>query len=60
MQQTNSVISTKQAWDMFSKNTADLAIKKMMDMRNKSNKARIKTAGQLHDYHDLSKIKLKR
>lgn len=29
-------------------------------MRNKSNAARIKTAGALHDYHDMSKVDLKR
>lgn len=31
----------------------------MKEMRNKSNQARIKTAGKLHDYHDASKSKLK-
>ena len=31
----------------------------MKEMRNKSNQARIKTAGKLHDYHDASKFKLK-
>ena len=35
------------------------SLKKMREMRNKSTVARIKTAGQLHDYKDQSKIKMK-